>query len=94
MARPSVTVAAGAVDVQSDRPVAVSGQLAKPFDAGARRILLDVADQIHVPQPLARLLAQLHANGVDQLGDQTIAQLSHQDNYRIDPELNELGGTK
>ena len=40
----------------------------------ARRVLLDVADEIDVAQPVARLLAELGADGVDELRDQAIAQ--------------------
>ena len=49
-------VAAGAVDVERDRPVVVVGQLAQPLDAAARGVLLDVADQVDVAQPIARSL--------------------------------------
>ena len=48
-------VAAGAVDVERDRPVVVVGELAQALDADARGVFLDVADQIDVAQPVARL---------------------------------------
>ena len=71
-------VAAGAVDEQGDRLVVLVRQLAQPLDAGARGVLLDVADQVDVAEPVACLLAQLRADRIDELGDQAIAQLSHQ----------------
>ena len=46
-------VAAGAVDEERDRLVVLVGQLAQPLDAGARGVLLDVADQVDVAQPIA-----------------------------------------
>src|SRR5204862_3955114 len=74
-----------AVDVESNRTVAVVGQIAQPFDAQPRGILLDVADQIDVTQPLARFLPQLLPHRIDQFGDQSIAQLTHRDNIIIAP---------
>ena len=78
-------VAAGAVDEQRDRPVVVVRELAQPLDARARGVFFDVADQVDVAQPIALLLAQLRADGVNELGDQAIAQLSHRPHYRILP---------
>ena len=80
-------VAAGAVDEERDRLVVVVGELAQPLDAGARGVLLDVADQVDVAQPVARLLAELRADRVDELGDEAFVQFSHRDDYRIDAEL-------
>ena len=48
----------------------------------ARGVLLDVADEVDVAQPVARLLAQLAADGIHELGDQAIAQLTHRVHYR------------
>ena len=45
-------VAAGAVDVERDRPRVVVGQLTEPFDDAARRVLLDVADEVDVTKPI------------------------------------------
>ena len=45
-------VAAGAVDVERDRPRVVVGQLAEPLDDAARRVLLDVADEVDVAKPI------------------------------------------
>ena len=87
-------VAAGAVDVERDRPVVVVGELAQPLDADARGVFLDIADQIDVAQPVALFLAELRADGVDQLGDQAIAQFSHSADYRIAADLSRVPGTK
>ena len=70
-------VAAGAVDEERHRPAVVVRQLAQAFDAGPRGVLFDVADQIDVAQPIAGLLAELGADGIDELGDQAIAQFPH-----------------
>ena len=88
-------VAAGAVDVEVDRPVVVVGELAQPLDAEARGVFLDVADQVDVALPVALLLAELRADGIDELGDQAIAQFTHRRYYRIAasaPDSCELGG--
>jgi hypothetical protein len=78
-------VAACAVDEQGDRLGVLVRQLAQPLDAGARRVLLDVADQVHVADTIACLLAQLRPDGVHELDDQAFAQLSHSKDYRIGP---------
>jgi hypothetical protein len=70
-------VAAGAVDEERDRLVVLVGELAQPLDAGARGVLLDVADQVDVADAIASLPPQLRAHGVDELGDQAFVQLSH-----------------
>ena len=49
-------VAAGAVDVQRDGPLAVVGQLPQALDDAARAVLVDVPDQIDVAQPVGLLL--------------------------------------
>jgi hypothetical protein len=50
-------VSAGAVDEQRDRLAVVARELAQPLDAHARGILFDVANQVHVAEPIACLLA-------------------------------------
>ena len=70
------------------------GELAQALDAAARGVLLDVADQVDVAQPIARLLAQLRADRVDELGDQAFAQFSHRTDYRIDGRAQPACGTK
>ena len=70
-------VAAGAVDEQGDRLAVVVGQLAQPFDTGARGVFFDVADQIDVAQAIADFLAQLRADRVDELGDKAFIQFAH-----------------
>jgi hypothetical protein len=77
-------IPAGAVDEDGDRPVVLVGELTEPFDAAPCRILLDVADEINIPQPVRCFLAELRADGIDELRDQTIAQLSHRLHYRIE----------
>ena len=51
-------VAAGAVDVERDRPAVVVGQLAEPLDDAARGVLLDVADEVDVAKTIRLLLAE------------------------------------
>ena len=76
-------IAAGAVDVEADRPRVVVRELAEPLDAEASRILFDVTNQIDVALSFALLLAELRADGVHQLGDKAIAQFTHRNDYRI-----------
>jgi len=45
-------VAAGAVDVQRHRPRIVVGQLTQPLDDPARRIFLDVADEVDIAKTI------------------------------------------
>jgi hypothetical protein len=81
-------IAAGAVDEQRDRPVVVVRQLPKPLDAAASGVLLDVANQVDVAQAVRCFLPQLRAHRIYELGDQTIAQITHKRSYyRIDLEL-------
>ena len=87
-------VAAGAVDEERDRLAVLVGELAQPLDAGARGVLLDVADQVDVADAIGCLLAQLRADRFDELGDQAFVQLSHRRDYRIGAGLNRRAGTK
>ena len=48
----------------------------------ARVVLLDVADQVDVTEPLALLAAELRTDRIDELGHEPIAQLSHVRDYR------------
>src|SRR5262245_63429119 len=84
-------IPAVAVDEDRNRPVVLVGELTQPFDAGPGGILFDVADEINIPQPLRGFLAELRADGVDELRDQAIAQLSHQNSlsHRVPPGLQE-----
>src|SRR4029077_4096533 len=65
-------VAAGAVDVEGDRPPAVARELAHALDTRARRVLLDVSDEIDVTQPRAGLLPEHLTDSVDELGDRAL----------------------
>ncbi len=85
-------VPAGAVDEDGDRPVVLVRQLAEALDAGPRRVLLDITDQIDVAQPVARFLAELGADGVDKLRDQAIAQFSHRKTLCIGRDLSRRRG--
>ena len=49
--QPIRDVSSGAVDVDRDRLVTLAGELTKPLDSLAGRVLLDVADQIDVTEP-------------------------------------------
>ena len=70
-------VAAGAVDVEADRPRVVVRELAQPLDAEAGGVFFDIADQIDVALPIALFLAELRADRIHQLGDESIAQFTH-----------------
>jgi hypothetical protein len=70
-------VAARAVDEQRDRLAVVVRHVAKAFDARPRRVFFDVADQVHVAEPVAGFLAQLRSDRVYQLGYQAVAQVTH-----------------
>src|SRR5204863_7969180 len=78
-------IAAGAVDVDRDRLAAVVGELAEPLDAGARGVLLDVANEIDVAELVALLLAELRPHGLDQLDDKSVAQLTHRPQLSVSP---------
>src|SRR5205814_10649039 len=70
-------VAAGAVDEEADRPVALARELAQPLDAEPRRILFDIAYQINVAQAIVLFLAELGPNRIHKLGKQLITQFRH-----------------
>ena len=70
-------VAACAVDVQGDGLLAVVGQLPQPLDDAARAVLLDVADEIDVAQPVGLLLAKRLLDRVHQLVEQPFADVAH-----------------
>ena len=45
--------------------------------AAAGGVLLDVADQVDVMEPIALFFPKLGANGVDELDNQAVAQIRH-----------------
>ena len=69
-------VAAGAVDVQRDRPGVVVGELAQPLDDAARDVFLDVADEVDVAQPIGRFLPQDALDRVDQVEHEPVVQVA------------------
>jgi len=73
-------VAARAVDVDRDRLRAVVGELAKPLDDAARGIFFDITDEVDVAEPVGRFLAEDALDGVDQLPNQAIVQVSKGNN--------------
>ncbi len=79
MASPSVTLPPALLMNRVIGSAVVVRELAEPLDAAAGGVFFDVADQVDVAKPVGLLLAQLRADGVDELGDQAIAQLSHRD---------------
>src|SRR5439155_5927642 len=91
---PVRNVAAGAVDEQGDGPIVVACELAETLDAGARRVFLDIPDQVDVAEAITLFFPQLGAHRIDELGDQAIAQLSHPSDYRIERESQPDAGTK
>ena len=70
-------VAASAVDVERDGTVVVVRQVAQPLDRLSCGVFLYVANQIDIAKALDDFAPQLGADGVDELGDQAIAQVSH-----------------
>ena len=70
-------VAACAVDVQGDGPLAVVGQLPQALDDAARAVLVDVADEIYVAQPVGLLLAKRLLDRVHQIVEQPVADVAH-----------------
>ena len=75
--QPVGDVPAGGIEVERDRPVAVVGQLAQPFDDRSRAVLVDVTDEVDFPQALGRLLAEHLLDGIDQFGHEPVVQVRH-----------------
>jgi hypothetical protein len=71
-------VAAGAVDVQGNRAVAVVRHFAQAFDHAARDVLFDVSDQVDVTQAIGRFLAEDCLDRVNQIEHQPIVQIAGQ----------------
>src|SRR5712672_47331 len=61
-------VAARAVDEEGDGLAVVVGQVAQALDTRARGVLFHVTNQIDVAEAIARLLPELRAHGVNELG--------------------------
>ena len=66
-----------AVDVELDGFLAVAGELAQLLYDGARRVLLDVADEVDVPEGVRFSLRTEVLDGIDQIGEQTFVEVAH-----------------
>ena len=64
--QPVRNIAPGAVDVDRDGPGVVVGELTQPLDGDAGGVLLDVPDEINVPEAVRLLFSDNLLNRVDQ----------------------------
>ena len=76
--QPIRDVASRTIDVHRDRLRTVVCQFAQPFDDDSRAVLLDIADEVDVPEPLGLLFSNDALDRVQQFADEAIADwLAH-----------------